>query len=173
MFAPWRSHNPVRITKCPITGKSFIVAWYTHPFSTTCCVALHAQLFDTVNGKSKSKSEEKETAIDSSCLKCHTLLALCSWKQGTEEGYWEQQICLMKREFRSDRSKWTTLRAGPKYSGRTKPKWSFPFNKIIYELLATNLVVNSYISSHVWYYFYTYCYMYHTLYFVNSVYVIS
>ena len=24
MFAPWRSHNPVRITKCPITGKSFI-----------------------------------------------------------------------------------------------------------------------------------------------------
>ena len=25
MFAPWRSHNPVRITKSPITGKSFIV----------------------------------------------------------------------------------------------------------------------------------------------------
>ena len=24
MFAPWRSHNPVRITKSPITGKSFI-----------------------------------------------------------------------------------------------------------------------------------------------------
>ena len=30
-----------------------------------------------------------------------------------------------------------------------------------------------YCISHVWYYFYTYCYMYHTLYFVNSVYVIS
>ena len=44
---------------------------------------------------------------------------------------------------------------------------------IICELLDINLVVNSYISSHVWYYFYTYCYMYHTLYFVNSVYVIS
>ena len=26
MFAPWRSHNPVRITKCPITGKSFIAS---------------------------------------------------------------------------------------------------------------------------------------------------
>ena len=24
MFAPWRSHNPVRITKSPITGKSLI-----------------------------------------------------------------------------------------------------------------------------------------------------
>ena len=24
MFAPWPSHNPVRITKSPITGKSFI-----------------------------------------------------------------------------------------------------------------------------------------------------
>ena len=47
------------------------------------------------------------------------------------------------------------------------------WKKIIYELLVINLVVNSYISSHVWYYFYTYCYMYHTLYFVNSVYVIS
>ena len=33
--------------------------------------------------------------------------------------------------------------------------------KIIYELLVINLVV------------YTYCYMYHTLYFANSVYVIS
>ena len=31
MFAPWRSHNPVRITKSPITGKSFI-----HCVSTTC-----------------------------------------------------------------------------------------------------------------------------------------
>ena len=43
----------------------------------------------------------------------------------------------------------------------------------IYDLLVTNLVVNSYISSHLWYYFYTCCYMYHTLYFVNLVYVIS
>ena len=24
LFAPWRSHKPVRITKSPITGKSFI-----------------------------------------------------------------------------------------------------------------------------------------------------
>ena len=60
----------------------------------------------------------------------------------------------------------------------TQTIFTFPFveqtfSVIIYELLAANLVVNSYISSHVWYYFYTYCYMYHTLYFVNSVYVIS
>ena len=28
----------------------------------------------------------------------------------------------------SDRSKWTTLKAGPKYSCGTKPKWSVPFD---------------------------------------------
>ena len=28
----------------------------------------------------------------------------------------------------SDRSKWTTLKAGPKYSCGTKPKWSIPFD---------------------------------------------
>ena len=39
-----------------------------------------------------------------------------------------------KRTFRSDRpkwpdrSKWTTFKAGPEYSGRTKPKWSVPFD---------------------------------------------
>ena len=32
--------------------------------------------------------------------------------------------------------------------------------EITYELLVINLVVNSYLSSHVWYCFYTYCYMY-------------
>ena len=34
--------------------------------------------------------------------------------------------------------------------------------KLLYEWLVINLVVNSSLSSHVWYYFYTYCYMYHT-----------
>ena len=29
---------------------------------------------------------------------------------------------------RSDRSKWTTFKAGPQYSGRTRPKWSVPFD---------------------------------------------
>ena len=39
-----------------------------------------------------------------------------------------------KRTFRSDRpkwpdrSKWTTFKTGPEYSGRTKPKWSVPFD---------------------------------------------
>ena len=38
-----------------------------------------------------------------------------------------------KGTFRSDRpkwpdrSKWTTFKAGPEYSGRAKPKWSVPF----------------------------------------------
>ena len=27
-----------------------------------------------------------------------------------------------------DRSKWTTFKSGPEYSGRTKPKWSVPFD---------------------------------------------
>ena len=28
-----------------------------------------------------------------------------------------------------DRSQWTTFKAGPEYSGRTKPKWSVPFDE--------------------------------------------
>ena len=28
-----------------------------------------------------------------------------------------------------DRSLWTTFKAGPEYSGRTKPKWSVPFDE--------------------------------------------
>ena len=46
-----------------------------------------------------------------------------------------QQFCQMEREIsvrptRNDqtRSKRTTLKAGPEYSGRTKPKWSVPFD---------------------------------------------
>ena len=31
------------------------------------------------------------------------------------------------RRKRRDRLKWTTFKAGPEYSGRTKPKWSVPF----------------------------------------------
>ena len=40
-----------------------------------------------------------------------------------------------KGTFRSDRpkwpdrSQWTTFKAGPEYSGRTKPKWSVPFDE--------------------------------------------
>ena len=53
-------------------------------------------------------------------------------------------------------------------STHSKRNW-----KNICKLLVKNLVVNTYPPSHVWYYLYTHCYMYHTLYFVNSVYVIS
>ena len=34
IFAPWRSHNPVRITKSPITGKSFVVHGSSMTFET-------------------------------------------------------------------------------------------------------------------------------------------
>ena len=40
-------------------------------FSPTCSVALHAHLFDTVNGKYQ---KSKEIATDSNYLKCHALL---------------------------------------------------------------------------------------------------
>ena len=52
-------------------------------------------------------------------------------KSGTEDnnfGKW-------KGTFRShrpkwpDRSLWATFKAGPEYSGRTKPKWSVPFDE--------------------------------------------
>ena len=50
-------------------------------------------------------------------------------KQVTKERYWGQQFCQMERdisvrpsEMISDRSKWTIFKAGPEYSGRTKPK---------------------------------------------------
>ena len=41
-------------------------------FSPTCSVVLHAQLFDTVNGKYQ---KSKEIAADSNYLKYHALLA--------------------------------------------------------------------------------------------------
>ena len=59
----------------------------------------------------------------------------CSCKQVTEKWYWGQQFCQMERDIsvrptRNDqrRSKRTTLKAGPEYSGRTQPKWSVPFD---------------------------------------------
>ena len=58
----------------------------------------------------------------------------CSCKQDTKERYWGKQFCQMERKFRSDRQKWpdwskrTTFKPGLEYSGRTKPKWSVPFD---------------------------------------------
>ena len=65
----------------------------------------------------------------------HRTFGYCSCKQVTEKWYWGQQFCQMERDIsvrptRNDqrRSKRTTLKAGPEYSGRTQPKWSVPFD---------------------------------------------
>ena len=36
--------------------------------------------------------------------------------------------CTTLKPPSADRSKWSTFKGGPKYSGRTVPKWSVPFN---------------------------------------------
>ena len=61
----------------------------------------------------------------------HRTFGYYSSKQVTKERYWGQQFCQLERdisvrpnEIISDRSKWTIFKAGPEYSGRTKPKWS-------------------------------------------------
>ena len=66
------------------------------------------------------------------------VFAYCSCcKQDTKERYWGQQFCQMEGTFRSDRpkrvewSKCNTFKGGPKYSGRTEPKyrkWFVPFD---------------------------------------------
>jgi len=54
--------------------------------------------------------------------------------QDTNERYWGQQFCQLEKDISvrqteiSRPSKWTTFKAGPKYSGRTKPKWSVLFD---------------------------------------------
>ena len=51
-----------------------------------------------------------------------------------KSGTGDNDFVKWKRTFRSDRTKWpdqslwTTIKAGPEYSGRTKPKWAVPFD---------------------------------------------
>ena len=51
-----------------------------------------------------------------------------------KSGTGDNNFVKWKGTFRSDRPKWpdrskrTTFKAGPEYSGRTKPKWSVPFD---------------------------------------------
>ena len=51
-----------------------------------------------------------------------------------KSGTGDNNFAKWKGTFRSDRpkwpdrSQWTTFKAGPEYSGRTKPKWSVPFD---------------------------------------------
>ena len=60
------------------------------------------------------------------------VIVLVSRKQKSSTG--ENNFVKYKGSFRSnrpkwpDRSRWNTLKAGPEYSGRTKPKWSVPFD---------------------------------------------
>ena len=64
-----------------------------------------------------------------------------------------------KETFRSDRpkwpdrSKWTTFKAGPEYSGRTKPNWSVPFDvptEIFKTLTSSIKTVNKADDLNVW-----------------------
>ena len=56
-----------------------------------------------------------------------------SWpcKQDENERYWGQQFCQMERDI-SVMSRPLKVdhphKGGPKYSGRTEPKWSVPFD---------------------------------------------
>ena len=99
------------------------------------------QLFDTVNDKYQKSKKNcnwfklfEMSWLYSQHFTFHwKLLGLVSRieKSGTGDnnfGKW-------KGTFRSDRpkwpdrSQWTTFKAGPEYSGRTKPKWSVPFDE--------------------------------------------
>ena len=53
--------------------------------------------------------------------------------QNTKERYWEQQFWQMEsdisvRPTEITRSVKVAFKAGPEYSGRTKPKWFVPFD---------------------------------------------
>ena len=98
------------------------------------------QLFDTVNGEyQRSKKLQLiqtiwDVMLYSKYFTFHwKLLVLVSriQKSGTGEnnfGKWKGTF-LFDRPKWPDRSLWTTFKAGPQYSGRTKPKWSVPFDE--------------------------------------------
>ena len=72
---------------------------------------------------------------NSTCLMGRYIpVGYCSCKQDTKERYWGQHFVKWKGSFRSDQlkwpdqSRWTTFKADPEHSGRTKPKWSVPFD---------------------------------------------
>ena len=65
MFAPWRSHNPERITKSHITGKSFIIinshykvkpGAVSYNFMFSCKIMLHS--VDKIHCTMKQGQEE-------------------------------------------------------------------------------------------------------------------
>ena len=114
-----------------------MVAWFNTLFFTYvyCCVSYLTLLM--ANIKNRKKLQLIQTIWDVMLYSQHftfhrKLLGLVSRieKSGTGDnnfGKW-------KGTFRSDRpkwperSQWTTFKAGPEYSGRTKRKWSVPFD---------------------------------------------
>ena len=102
----------------------------------SCCVSYLTLLM--ANIKNRKKLQLIQTIWDVMLYSQHftfhwKLLGLVSRieKSGTGDnnfGKW-------KGTFRSDRpkwpdrSQWTTFKAGPEYSGRTKPKWPVPFDE--------------------------------------------
>ena len=91
----------------------------------------------------KSKKIATDSNQVSNYLRCHALLTAlrfplettCSLSRIEKNGTGDNNFGKWKRTFRShrpkwpDRSQWTTFKAGPEYSGRTKPKWSVPFDE--------------------------------------------
>ena len=101
---------------------------YTHFFHVRVVLC---QFFDTVNGniKNRKKLQLIQTIWDAKALLTvldFPLETTCSCKQDTKERYWGQQFWQMERHISVVWSLWTTFKAGPEYSGRTKPKWSVP-----------------------------------------------
>ena len=54
MFAPWRSHNPERITKSHITGKSFIAVYVNWPRDLVRLVGVYNHMSPPVVRKQRS-----------------------------------------------------------------------------------------------------------------------
>ena len=121
-----------------LTDFHTIVAWlHTLVFTYMSCGVSYLTLL-MANIKNRKKLQLIQTIWDVMLYSQHftfhwKLLVLVSRieKSGTGDnnfGKW-------KATFRSDRTKWpdrsqwTTSKAGPEYSGRTKPKWSVPFDE--------------------------------------------
>ena len=70
---------------------------------------------------------------NSTCLMGRYIpVGYCSCKQDTKEQYWGQHFSQMERVISVRPTEMTrpvkALKADPEYSGRTKPKWSVPFD---------------------------------------------
>ena len=102
----------------------------------SCCVSYLTLLM--ANIKNRKKLQLIQTIWDVMLYSQHftfhwKLLVLVSRieKYGTGDnnfGKWKGTFRSHRTKW-PDRSQWTTFKAGPEYSGRTKPKWSVPFDE--------------------------------------------